>query len=46
MNICGEYTALLDAFLDGELAPEEMGGVQSHLEACPACRAASLLPRA
>lgn len=39
MNICGEYTALLDAFLDGELAPEEMGGVQSHLEACPACRA-------
>lgn len=39
MNICGEYTALLDAFLDGELSPEEMGGVQSHLEACPACRA-------
>lgn len=39
MNICGEYTALLDAFLDGELSPEEMERVRSHLEACPACRA-------
>lgn len=38
MNICGEYAALLDAFLDGELSPEEMDGVQRHLEACPACR--------
>ena len=34
-----ENTALLDAFVDGELTGEEMLQVQSHLVECPACRA-------
>lgn len=39
MNICIEYAALLDPFVDGELPPEEMIRVQEHLDECPACRA-------
>lgn len=38
MNI-HENTALLDAFLDGELNTEEMAAVQTHLDSCPDCRA-------
>ena len=38
MNI-HENTALLDAFVDGELTSEEMIFVQSHLDECPECRA-------
>ena len=38
MNI-HENTALLDAFVDGELTSEEMISVQSHLDGCPVCRA-------
>ena len=38
MNI-HENTALLDAFVDGELTSDEMIQVQAHLDECPACRA-------
>ena len=38
MNI-HENTALLDAFLDGELTSDEMIQVQAHLDECPACQA-------
>lgn len=39
MRPCDEYAALLDAYVDGELSPEEMMRVQAHLETCPGCRA-------
>lgn len=39
MKYCEEYAALLDLFVDGELAPEEMERVRAHLAACPGCRA-------
>lgn len=32
-------TALLDAFLDGALAPEEEAALQAHLDICPDCQA-------
>lgn len=38
MTCCEEYAALLDLFVDGELAAEEMTRVRSHLENCPGCR--------
>lgn len=38
MNI-HENTALLDAFVDGELTSDEMVQVQAHLDECPECRA-------
>lgn len=38
MTCCEEYAALLDLFVDGELATEEMTRVRSHLETCPGCR--------
>lgn len=38
MTCCEEYAALLDLFVDGELAMEEMTRVQNHLETCPGCR--------
>ena len=38
MNI-HENTALLDAFVDGELTSDEMIQVQAHLDECPECRA-------
>ena len=38
MNI-HENTALLDAFVDGELTSDEMIQVQTHLDECPECRA-------
>ena len=31
MRPCDEYAALLDAYVDGELSPEEMIRVQVHL---------------
>ncbi len=39
MKICEEFAALLDAFVDGELSPEEAMAVQTHLHTCPACQA-------
>lgn len=39
MKYCDDHAALLDLYVDGELAPEEMAGVQAHLDACPGCRA-------
>lgn len=33
-----EFAALLDAFVDGELSPEEAGIVQEHLNTCPDCQ--------
>lgn len=38
MNI-HENTALLDAFLDGELTAEESAAVEAHLDVCQDCRA-------
>lgn len=38
MNGCEEFQDLLDPFVDGELAPEELLRVREHLDACPACR--------
>lgn len=38
MTCCEEYAALLDLFVDGELATEEMTRVRNHLETCPGCR--------
>lgn len=38
MTCCEEYAALLDLFVDGELATEEMTQVRNHLETCPGCR--------
>ena len=38
MTCCEEYAALLDLFVDGELAAEEMTRVRNHLETCPGCR--------
>ncbi|WP_295588198.1 zf-HC2 domain-containing protein [uncultured Oscillibacter sp.] len=32
-------TSLLDAFVDGELSPEETARVRAHLDSCAACRA-------
>ena len=34
-----ENTALLDAFVDGELTTAEMAEVQAHLAECPGCQA-------
>ena len=34
-----ENTALLDAFVDGELTAAEMAEVQAHLAECPDCQA-------
>lgn len=39
MKYCEEYAALLDLFVDGELAPREMEQVRNHLAECPGCRA-------
>ena len=39
MKECTSFEALLDLFVDGELSPEEMARVQSHLDQCPTCRA-------
>jgi len=36
---CTEIYHQLDAFVDGELSPDETRGIEHHLEACPACRA-------
>jgi anti-sigma factor (TIGR02949 family) len=34
---CRQVVALLDAFLDGELPPEEVFDVEQHLSTCDAC---------
>lgn len=39
MRYCETYAALLDMYVDGELAPEEMVRVRAHLETCPGCQA-------
>lgn len=39
MKYCDDYAALLDLYVDGELPPAEMAGVQAHLDTCPGCRA-------
>lgn len=39
MDTHDEFAALLDAFVDGELAPAEADRVRAHLAACPACQA-------
>ena len=39
MKYCEDFAALLDPFVDGELTPDEMARVQTHLDECPACRA-------
>lgn len=39
MKYCEEYAALLDLFVDGELAPEDMKRVGDHLAGCPGCQA-------
>lgn len=38
MKTCKEFAALLDAFVDGELSPEEAAAVQEHLHTCSACQ--------
>ena len=36
---CEEWSAKLDAYLDGELPPADAGTLRSHLRICPACAA-------
>ncbi|HET9597160.1 MAG TPA: zf-HC2 domain-containing protein [Anaeromyxobacteraceae bacterium] len=36
---CGELARMLDAYLDGELAPLEQGEADAHLASCERCRA-------
>ncbi|HEY9715649.1 MAG TPA: zf-HC2 domain-containing protein [Chroococcales cyanobacterium] len=36
-NSCDAMSMMLDAFHDGELAPDERVQVEQHLAACPAC---------
>lgn len=38
MEICKDYKALLDLYVDGELEAEDMIRVQDHLDICAACR--------
>lgn len=38
MKYCEEYAALLDLFVDGELAAEDMKRIGDHLAECPGCR--------
>lgn len=38
MEICKDYEALLDLYVDGELEAEDMIRVQDHLDRCAACR--------
>ena len=39
MKYCEDCAALLDLYVDGELAPEDMDRVRAHLETCSGCRA-------
>jgi len=36
---CAKYEDRLSAYMDGQLSPEEMAEVASHLEQCPSCSA-------
>lgn len=38
MKSCGEYEALISAFLDGELSEAERTETAEHLASCPACQ--------
>ena len=38
MNICKDYEALLDLYVDGELTAEDMMKVRDHLDTCPTCQ--------
>lgn len=35
---CADFKSQLIDYLDGRLSPALSGGVESHLESCPACR--------
>ena len=37
MNICEQWSALLDAFIDGETTPAQAQQVREHLMECDAC---------
>lgn len=37
MHSCKSAIELLQAFLEGELSPEEHKELKAHLEACPPC---------
>ena len=39
MKYCEDYAALISAYLDDELAPEEQSALLTHLKDCPGCRA-------
>ncbi|QNL43834.1 zf-HC2 domain-containing protein [Oscillibacter hominis] len=39
MKYCDDYAALISAYLDDELAPEEQSALLTHLKDCPGCRA-------
>ncbi len=36
---CGNYSSLISAYIDGELAPDTAACVAAHLDACEDCRA-------
>ncbi|MEJ2701286.1 MAG: FecR domain-containing protein [Sedimentisphaerales bacterium] len=36
---CGEYKDLIEKYLDGAIAEDELSKLQAHIEACPLCRA-------
>lgn len=38
MSSCAVYEALVSAYLDGALSPEEQTVLADHMESCPACR--------
>jgi hypothetical protein len=38
---CSKIEALLGAYLEGDLPPEQAAAVQAHLDTCPACRGAA-----
>jgi len=40
--VCDSWIAQLDAYLDGELQPDEARAVAEHLRGCPACAAESV----
>ena len=39
MENCEEFAALLDAYVDGELSPQDARLVREHLLSCSRCRA-------
>lgn len=43
---CGRLAAAVETYLDGELAPQQMVEVETHLAECPGCRERVALDRA